>query len=256
MGRRRRRAFWGRYGQPILTLAGMAVVWHAATTWFAIPGWLLPSPRAVAEGMYSFRHLLPQHIWVTLAETVAGFLLSIAVGVPLAVLIVWSPVLQRTIYPILLAAQSIPKVAIAPLFLIWIGYGMFSKILVVVSVAFFPIVVDTVTGLMAVEPDLLDMVRVLRASTLQTFLKIRLPSSLPFFFSGTKVAVTLAVIGSVIGEFVGSDKGLGYLILVSGSQLNTAMVFGVLAILSVMGILLFVAVEGLQRALCPWSVGR
>jgi len=256
MRRRRLRAFLGQYGHPLLTLAGMAAAWHAATAWFAIPGWLLPSPRAVGEVLYAFGHLLPQHIWVTLAETVAGFLLSIAVGVPLAVLIVWSPVLQRTIYPIILAAQSIPKVAIAPLFLIWIGYGMFSKILVVVSVAFFPIVVDTVTGLMAVEPDLLDMVRVLRASTLQTFLKIRLPASLPYFFSGTKVAVTLAVIGSVIGEFVGSDKGLGYLILVSGSQLNTAMVFGVLAILSAMGIALFVIVEGLQKVLCPWSVGR
>ena len=253
---RRFKAFLGRYGQPILTLAGMGVAWHAATTWFAIPAWLLPSPRAVGEMLYGFRQLLPQHIWVTLFETVAGFLLSVLVGVPLAVLIVWSPVLQRTIYPIILAAQSIPKVAIAPLFLVWIGYGMFSKILVVVSVAFFPIVVDTVTGLMAVEPDLLDMVRVLRASTLQTFLKIRLPACLPFFFSGTKVAVTLAVIGSVIGEFVGSDKGLGYLILVSGSQLNTAMVFGVLAILSAMGMLLFVMVEWMQRVLCPWSVGR
>ncbi len=253
---RRFKAFLGHYGQPILTLAGMAVAWHAATTWFAIPPWLLPSPRAVGEVLYGFRHLLPVHVWVTLAETVAGFLLSIAVGVPLAVLIVWSPMLQRTIYPIILAAQSIPKVAIAPLFLVWIGYGMVSKVLVVVSVAFFPIVVDTVTGLMAVEPDLLDMVRVLRASTLQTFLKIRLPACLPYFFSGTKVAVTLAVVGSVIGEFVGSDKGLGYLILVSGSQLNTAMVFGVLVILSVMGMLLFAMVEGLQRVFCPWSVGK
>lgn len=256
MRARRRKAALGRYGQPLATLAGMAVAWHLGTSLFGLPAWLLPSPRAVGEVLYGFRHLLPLHIWVTLAETVAGFLLSILVGVPIAVLIVWSPALQRTIYPIILAAQSIPKVAIAPLFLVWIGYGMFSKVLVVVSVAFFPIVVDTVTGLMAVEPDLLDMFRVLRASTLQTFVKVRLPSSLPYFFSGTKVAVTLAVIGSVIGEFVGSDKGLGYLILVSGSQLNTAMVFGVLAILSAMGMLLFVMVEGLQRMLCPWSVGR
>lgn len=253
---RRLRAFSVRYGQPLLTLAAMAVAWHVVTTWFSVPAWLVPSPRAVGEALYRFRGLLLQHIWVTLLETVAGFLLSIVVGVPLAVLIVWSPVLQRTIYPIILAAQSIPKVAIAPLFLVWIGYGMASKVLVVVSVAFFPIVVDTVTGLTAVEPDLLDMVRVLRASTLQTFVKIRLPASLPYFFSGTKVAVTLAVIGSVIGEFVGADKGLGYLILVSGSQLNTAMVFGVLAILSLMGMLLFVAVEWAQRLLCPWSVGH
>jgi NitT/TauT family transport system permease protein len=252
----RRRAWLGRYGQPLLTLAGLGLAWHAATTLFAIPAWLLPSPRAVAEGMYGFGHHLPAHIWITLVETVAGFLLSIAVGVPVAVLIVWSPGLQRSIYPIILAAQSIPKVAIAPLLLVWIGYGLLSKILVVVSVAFFPIVVDTVTGLMAVEADLLDMVRVLRASTLQTFLKIRLPAALPYFFSGTKVAVTLAVIGSVIGEFVGSDKGLGFLILVSGSNLKTDIVFGVLAILSAMGMLLFVAVEGLQRLLCPWSVGR
>jgi len=253
---RRLRVFAARYGQPLLTLAAMGAVWHLATAVFAVPAWLLPSPRAVGEALYGFRQLLPQHLWVTLVETVAGFLLSILVGVPLAILIVWSPVLQRSIYPIILAAQSIPKVALAPLFLVWIGYGMSSKILVVVSVAFFPIVVDTVTGLTAVEPDLLDMVRVLRASTLQTFVKIRLPASLPYFFSGTKVAVTLAVIGSVIGEFVGADRGLGYLIQVSGSQLRTDLVFGVLAILSLMGMVLFVVVEWLQRLLCPWSVGH
>jgi NitT/TauT family transport system permease protein len=253
---RRLRTVAARYGQPLLALAAMGVAWHLVTAVFSVPAWLLPSPRAVGGALYHFRQILPVHFWVTLLETVVGFLLSIVVGVPLAILIVWSPVLQRTIYPILLAAQSIPKVALAPLFLVWIGYGMSSKILVVVSVAFFPIVVDTVTGLMAVEPDLLDMVKVLRASTLQTFVMIRMPASLPYFFSGTKVAVTLAVIGSVIGEFVGADRGLGYLIQVSGSQLKTDLVFGVLAILSLMGMALFVAVEWLQRLLCPWSVGH
>ena len=243
------------YGAPAGAFLALIFAWYAVTAWFGMPGWLLPSPQAVMAAAYEHHALLPKHTAITLIETLLGLAVSLIVGVPLAIVIVWSAFLRRTIYPLLLGLQSVPKVALAPLFLIWVGYGMPSKVLIVASIAFFPIVVDTVTGLAIVERDLLDMVRVLRASTLQTFLKIRIPSAMPYFFSGTKVAVTLAVIGAVVGEFVGSDEGLGYLILVSGSQLNTAMVFVALVILSVMGAILFEMVEVLQRIACPWSLG-
>ena len=245
-----------RYGPPAGAILVLIFAWYAVTSWFGVPGWLLPSPQAVMAAAYEHRALLPKHTTVTLVETLLGLAVSLVVGVPLAIVIVWSPFLRRTVYPLLLGLQSVPKVALAPLFLIWVGYGMPSKVLIAASIAFFPIVVDTVTGLAIVERDLLDMVKVLRASTLQTFLKIRIPSAMPYFFSGTKVAVTLAVIGAVVGEFVGSDEGLGYLILVSGSQLNTAMVFVSLVLLSVMGAVLFEMVEALQRIACPWSLGE
>ena len=244
------------YGPPGAAILAMILTWHAVTTWFQVPGWLLPSPQAVIAAAYEHRDLLPKHTAVTVVETLLGLAVSLLVGVPLAIVVVWSAFLRRMIYPLVLGLQSVPKVALAPLFLVWVGYGMPSKVLIVALIAFFPIVVDTVTGLALVERDLLDMVKVLRASTLQTFLKIRIPSAMPYFFSGTKVAVTLAVIGAVVGEFVGSDVGLGYLILVSGSQLNTAMVFVSLVILSLMGAILFEMVEALQRIVCPWSVGE
>ena len=244
------------YGPPVGAILAVILAWYAVTAWLGVPGWLLPSPQAVVASAIEYGDILPRHTLITLAETLLGLAVSLLVGVPLAIVIVWSPFLRRTVYPLVLGLQSVPKVALAPLFLIWVGYGMPSKVLIVASIAFFPIVVDTVTGLALVERDLLDMVRVLRASTLQTFLKIRIPSAMPHFFSGAKVAVTLAVIGAVVGEFVGSDVGLGYLMLVSGSQLNTAMVFVCLVLLSAMGAILFEIVEGLKRIACPWSLGE
>lgn len=243
-----------QYGPPVAAIVVTILIWHAVTVWYGISPLILPSPGSVLETAIQFRAILPKHTMVTIIETVLGLLVSLVFAVPLAIAIVWSPLFRRTIYPLILGMQSIPKVALAPLFLIWIGYGMSSKVLIAASIAFFPIMINTVTGLSMVERDLLEMVKVLRASTFQTFVKIRIPSAMPYFFSGTKVAVTLAVIGAVVGEFVGSDEGLGYLIMVSGAELNTAMVFVVLTILSIMGVLLFEAVGAVQRIFCPWSV--
>ncbi len=245
-----------RYGPPTTAILALLLAWHAVTVWMGVSALLLPSPDAVLGAAIQYQELLPRHTFVTLLETLLGLLVSLLISVPLAILIVWSSLLRRTLYPIILGMQSIPKVALAPLFLIWIGYGMSSTVAIAASIAFFPILVDSVTGLALVERDLLDMVKTLRASTMQTFMKIRIPSAMPYFFSGTKVAVTLSVTGAVVGEFVGADEGLGYLIMVSGSQLNTAMVFVALTILSVMGALLFGAVELLQRIVCPWSIGE
>ena len=189
---------------------------------------------------------------MTFYETLGGFALSIAVGVPLAILIVYSPWARRALYPLIVLMQAVPKIAVAPVLLLIIGYGEVPKMIVAFLVAFFPIVVDTATGLAATPPELLDLSRAYRASAFKTLMKVRFPMALPFFFSGLKIAITLAVIGAVVGEFVGSDKGLGYLILSATSYWKTGLAFSAMILLSLMAIVLFGAVCLVERLVCPW----
>jgi len=242
------------YFVPVFMMIGLLVLWQIFCGIFKIPVWLLPSPARIYTSTMKWANFLPMHTWVTFYETIAGFLLALLIGLPLAILIVYSSILRNTIYPILLVFQSVPKVAIAPLFLIWIGYGAMSKTLIAAIVAFFPIVVNTATGMESVEPELLELTYSLHATKPQIFFKVRFPWALPYIFSGMKVAITLAVIGAVIGEFVGSDKGLGYLILAASGEMNTALIFGVMAILAMLGILTFTAVDFLEKWLCPWYI--
>ena len=166
--------------------------------------------------------------------------------------IAWSPFLRNTIYPLLVVTQSVPKVAIAPLIVILMGVGQTPKILIAFLVAFFPIVVDTATGLNAVPAELLDLSRSLKASRLQEFVKIRFPTAVPFLFSGLKVAVALSVVGAVVGEFVQADKGLGYLIVVSMTYFRTALAFSAMVLLSIMGVALFALVGVVERVFFYW----
>lgn len=245
-----------RYLAPLAFLLLLAFLWELAVRIFELPAWLLPSPAEILLEGWKWKELLFAHTGVTLYEVCLGFLLAIAVGVPLAVLITYAGFLQRILYPLIIVAQSVPKVAVAPLFLIWIGYGLTSKVLVAFLVAFFPIVVDTITGLREVEPEALDLIRSLNARKIQIFLKIRLPNSLPNMFSGLKVGITLAVVGAVIGEFVGSDRGLGYVLLSAAGEMNTSLMFACVALLALLGIGLFYAVALLERLLIPWSYSR
>lgn len=240
-------------GLPLLTLLVIMIVWQVSAWVFKPPLWLLPSPMNVIETSIKWSDELPLHTMVTLYETLVGFVASIVLGIPIAVMIVYSKFLQRTIYPILLALQSVPKVAIAPLLLMWVGHGELPKIIVVFLVCFFPIVVSATSGMQAVPAALLDLVRSLSANPVQVFLKIRLPYSLPYIFVGLKVAITLAVIGAVIGEFVGSNQGLGYLILISTQQFDTALAFTAIILLTLMSIMLFYVVEFLERVMVPWA---
>jgi NitT/TauT family transport system permease protein len=233
-------------------IAGLVLGWELLCRTARIPVWLLPAPSVIVRETWSWADRIPAHGWVTLYETLGGFFCSVAVGIPIAVAIVYSPFLRRVIYPVLLALNSVPKIALAPLFLIWIGHGVLTNVMVATIVAFFPMVVNTATGLESVEPELLQLTRSLQARTFQVFWKVRLPWALPYIFSGMKVAMSLAVIGAVVGEFVGSDKGLGYLILVASSNLNTAVVFGVMAALSALGIGVFWAVVVAEQLVCPW----
>jgi NitT/TauT family transport system permease protein len=251
---RRRRAQFMRYGLPILTLVVSVIVWEVVVRSLSLPKFLLPAPSAVYQETLNRASELPLHTWVTLYETLLGFVLAVGIGVVLALLITYSPVLQHTIFPLLVVTQAVPKVALAPLLLLWLGYGDAPKVLVAFLVSFFPVVVNVAAGLKAVEPEVIDLSRSLSASEWQTFRKVRFPSALPYFFSGLKVAITLSLIGAVIGEFVGADQGLGYMIVVSSAHVNTSMAFGAIFILSVMGIVLFFGVEMAERFFCRWNV--
>lgn len=242
----------GEYGQAILALAGLVAAWQILCDWAQVPVWLLPTPSRIVIETWTIRAILPAHILATLWAVLGGFALALVTAVPLAVAVVYSPLLRRVIYPLLLMLQSVPKVAIAPLLLIWVGYGLKSNMIVAATVAFFPIVINTATGLEAVEAELLDLTRSFDSSKLKVFWKVRLPWALPYLFSSLKVAITLAVIGAVVAEFIGADKGLGYLILSSSGNMRTALMFGMLVLLSLLGILCFYAVVIVEKLLSPW----
>jgi NitT/TauT family transport system permease protein len=241
---------------PVITFALLVLVWEGCTRYFAIPSWLLPSPYEIGKSFVEWYDELWRHSVVTLYETLAGFALSIGIAVPLAVLVVYSPFLRKSIYPLLLGLQSVPKVAIAPLLALWIGFGMLPKIVVVFLVCFFPIIVATATGLSSVPRSVMELIRSLSASQFQTFVKIRFPTAMPHIFVGLKIAITFAVIGAVIGEFVGAESGLGYLILQSSSQSHTPVAFAALLVLTLMSIVLYYAIELIEKFAVPWATGE
>jgi NitT/TauT family transport system permease protein len=239
---------------PAAAIAIALLVWQLGVTGFAVPKYLLPSPIEVARRLWSDAGFMAFHSAVTLLTTIGGFLLSVAIGVPLGMLLVWSRLLERAVMPLLVVSQSFPKVAVAPLIVIWFGLGFLPKILIAFSVAFFPIVVSTIAGMRSVETDMDDLARSMQATPLKTFTKIRLPFAMPQIFSGIKVAVAFATVGAVVGEWVGADAGLGYLLLWSNANLDTPLLFAVLICLMLIGLVLYYAVEYLERRALPWHV--
>jgi NitT/TauT family transport system permease protein len=241
-----------RYGLPVLGTVLLILAWHFYVVAFDVPPAVLPKPDAVLHSMIANWQVIVQEGTITLLESLYGFLLAFALGVPLAVAISSSRTLNLMFYPLLIATQSVPKVALAPLILVWLGTGLESKLAIAWLVAFFPIVVDTATGLRNTPVEYLDLATSVRANAFQTFWKIRFPAALPFVISGSKVAITLAVIGAVIGEFIGSNDGLGNLLLVANSQINIPLAFACLFGLAAIGIGLYAAVVMVELALKPW----
>jgi len=240
----------------LFPLAGTAIIliaWHLYVVMLNVPAVVLPGPWQVAVAMREYSAILLSEGWVTFLECVYGFALAMGIGIPIAVVMTYSRIANLMFYPLLVASQSIPKVAIAPILLVWFGTGIESKLAMAFVIAFFPAVVDTATGLRSTSPELLELARSLQCSRLQTFLKIQLPSALPSIFSGAKIAVTLAVIGAVIGEFIGSNEGLGNLLLTANSQLNSALVWASLVVLSGLGMLLYGAVVLAEKIMMPWA---
>lgn len=246
------RAMALEWAPPALLASSLVGLWELLVRLLAVPRWLLPPPSAILYEVGRSKALLLRHTVVTLEEVVVGLGVSAAVGIGLALAIAYWRTVARAIYPIVVASQTIPIVALAPLLLVWVGYDLRPKVIVVALITFFPIVVNMVDGLRAVDPDMTNMLRSLGASRRQVFLKVHVPSSLPYLFSGLKVAAAVSVIGAVIGEWVGSSSGLGYLMVQAAPRFQTALVFAAIMVLSVMGVALFLGVAALERALLPW----
>jgi NitT/TauT family transport system permease protein len=247
-------------GHPFLwTLLSFAIVfaaWELTVRLFAMPEYLLPGPEPVFVALaQNIKTLAAQSVW-TAATVLAGFFVAAAFAIPLAMLIVISPVLERLLYPPMVATQSIPKIALAPLFIVWFGFGVAPKVAVAFLIAFFPIVIDTIVGLRSIDPAMIQLARSMGAPPYRIFLKLRLPHALPMIFGGLKVASALAVVGALTGEFVGSDRGLGYILVQASGNLNTALLFATLVILSAMAMAFFYLVEMLERIAIPWHASQ
>jgi NitT/TauT family transport system permease protein len=236
-------------------LAGIVVflaLWEIGVRLFKVPAYLLPPPSAVAAMFAREFPKLLYHGWVTTYEMLLGYLLAVGVAIPLAIGITSSHRFDRFVTPQLLFFQVVPKVAIAPLFLVWFGVGTTPKVLVAFLISFFPIVIDAAVGLRSTTSEMQDLARSMGATRWQLFTRFRLPTSLPYLFSGLKVAATLSVAGAVVGEFVGADKGLGYLLLVTNSNMETALMFATIVALTIIGLVFFYLVEFLEAVLIPW----
>jgi NitT/TauT family transport system permease protein len=238
------------------SLALVIALWEGGVWLFRVPPYLLPGPGSVLQAVIEQRQALLGQAVVTMGEVLAGFGLAALVAIPLAMLVVVSPVLERLVYPPMVATQSIPKIALAPLFIVWFGFGTMPKVAVAFLISFFPVVVDTIVGLRSIDPAMLQLARSMGAPAWRIFLRLRLPNALPSVFAGLKVASTLAVVGALTGEFIGSDRGLGYVLVQSSAQLNTPLLFATLVALSLLAMAFFFAVEGVERLLIPWHVSQ
>jgi NitT/TauT family transport system permease protein len=244
-------ALASRLATPLIYLA-LVLAWEVGVAQLRVPAWLLPAPSAIVAMAIEWRGELLAHSLVTLRETVLGFVLALGLSLPLAVLIAFSAVARRLLYPLLLGLQSVPKVALAPLVTLWFGIGEWPKIVVVVLVCFFPILVNIIAGFEAVPKAMLDLMHGMRAGPWMVFRRLRLPVAMPHLFTGCKVAITFAVIGAVIGEFVAAQDGLGYLILMSSAQSQTPLAFAAILALTLISILLFHAIERVERRVVDW----
>lgn len=242
--------------QPLVAVALILVVWQLAVSVFRVPTFLVPPPAAVFARLQEQGPLLLSHTLSTLVVTLLGFGSGIAFGVLAALAITASRTLERFLLPLVVFSQVVPKIAVAPLLIIWFGFSTNGRVVVAFLICFFPVLIGTVTGLKSVEPELLDLTRQLRASWWQTFWMVSLPSALPHLFAGLKVAITLAVVGAIVAEWVGSDTGLGYMLLVANGAFDVVLSFAVLVILTLLGVVLFAAVELLERLVLPWHVSR
>lgn len=248
---------WYRQLDTQLSIALFVLVilsWEAAVRVFDIPKIVVPSPTAVAialwEGFSSGEYF--RHFAITFWETIAGFGLGAVFGLVIGGLIAQFPLLERTLYPYVVAFQTLPKVAIAPIIVIWFGYGMTSKIVITATIAFFPLLANTIVGLRAVSREQVELMVAFTASRWQIFWLARVPQALPYIFVGLDVAIVLSVIGAIVGEFVGANAGLGYLILQRNFTMDMAGVFAILVILSLMGIGLHLMVNVIQRKVVFW----
>ena len=230
-------------------------LWEWVVWQWSVPAFIAPAPSAVARslgaGIRSGVYL--EHLWVTLGETLAGFAIAAVAGIAIGAIIAQFRLLERTVYPYLVALQTLPKIAIAPLIIVWAGFGLSSKIIIAALVAFFPVLVNVIVGLKTIDQGKLELMRSLRASRWQTFRLVTFPNALPFVFAGLDIAVVFSVLGAIVGEFVGAQQGLGNLILQFNVSLDIAGVFAVLILLSALGIALHLVMQAIERRVIFWA---
>lgn len=241
---------------PILAIIALFIIWEFAVRTWKINPIILPKPGDIFSTIYTQRLLLFVYAQTTILEILIGFATATLIGIPLGMLIYSSPAIKRAFYPLLVASQMVPKVAIAPLFVIWFGTDLMPKVLISFIIAFFPIMVSTVVGLESVESDMARMFRSMGASAFDTFMKLRLPAALPNIFAGLKIGMSLSVVGAIVGEFVAADRGLGYYLLFANGQMDTSGVFAALIVLTTIGVVLYFAIEIVQNLLIPPSLRK
>jgi NitT/TauT family transport system permease protein len=252
---------WIKKNLPkLLYAAAFLCVWQILVMILKIKVFILPSPAKIFQAIFdpqmARQHQWWRHIGATFTEVGLSFLATVAIGISLAILITWSKILSQILMPIITMFNSLPKIAMAPVFLLWFGYGLLPNILIAILASFFPLVINAVTGLNAVDDDLLDLVRYLNASKLQVFIKIRIPNSLPYIFAGLKISTTMCVVGAIVGEFMASEKGLGYLVRDSQAFIDMPTMFACLILLSAMGLLLFSCIQLIEKLCMPWNRGK
>ena len=240
---------------PIATFAVLLLAWQFLVRLFGVPEYILPVPTEFLHKLFESRGLIWQHTLITGSEVLLGFLFAAAIGVPLGLMIVSFKSLERSLYPLIVFFQLIPKIAVAPLFVVWFGFGPFPKVLLTFMLCFFPTLVASMTGFRALDERVLYLTRSMGANPGQTFRYVRLPSALAHIFGGFKVSIVFAATGAIVAEFVGSNSGLGYLLLRATSYLDMPLIFAVLVALSIIGIVFSYAVQLLERLCMPWLRG-
>lgn len=253
--RRRRRLELGRAAAAVASLLVFLAVWEGIIRLGSISAYLVPAPSSVivSLGQDLVSPVYWRSIYVTLYEILLGFLAGAALGIGLGMVLALSPVLDRIVYPYVVALQTVPKVAIAPLMIVWFGFGVESKVLIVALTSMFPVLVNTIAGLRAAEADRLDLLKGMCATPAQTLLYLQFPNALPYIFAGLNTAIVLSVIGAIVGEFVGAREGLGVIILKANFELNLAAVFSSLIVLGIIGVLLNGAMRMIERRVCFWT---
>lgn len=238
---------------PLLGILGVLLYWEAHIQLFRVPTYLVPAPSAIGRALVTEWPTIQRNIGATVIEAVGGFLLGNAIAVLLAILFVHNRPVERTLYPVAVAIRTVPIIAIAPLLVLLLGNGYAPKIVIAALISFFPTLVNMVRGLEAVEPSALELMRVLSATRTQVFFKLRLPSSLPFLFSALKIATTSSVIGAIVAEWIGSDTGLGYLVIISTFEFRTGLLYATMAVASFLALAFFGAVVLAERAVVRWK---
>jgi len=238
---------------PPLTFVAMVALWWAAVVAFRIPAYLLPGPGAVFARIVSDAGMLWSNSQVTLVEILLGFALTIVTAIPLGLLIALSAIARQIVYPPIMLMQLVPKIAVAPLFLVWLGFGLESKVLLTILMTFFPLLLASISGFMILDDRLLFLTKSMGASRWDTFRYLRFPSALPVIFSGIKTSATIAATAAIVAEFVGANKGLGYVLLRGTSTMDIELVFAVLVVLTIVGIVINYLVEFCEWAMTPWQ---